>query len=183
LTGDSKKAESGLDMERVATVALLIGLVVVGASLVYQQAQGRPSTTTVTYSTTTTYTVTRVGPVTFNYSSMPSQFIIGNYSVSVTQGTGYTLQTGAKVYTYEGFYTSFNVFSLGIGASSDVPFFWNTTSGPSTSHPPYDAMCYVLHSSASECPNSSTATVGTTDKVSIAWTKGGSTFWVTLTFE
>ena len=178
----SRRLVSSPNIERLVIVALLIGLVAIGGAAAYQQGQisGLSRSNASTSRTTTTATT---APLVFNYSSIPSQFFIGNYSVSVVQGVGYVIPVGPKVHSYGGFYTSFNVVPVMGGILPDVPFFWNTSAGPSTSHLPYDAYCYVLSASASGCPSSATAPLGGGHEVSIVWTKEGTTFWVRFSFS
>lgn len=175
-----RKLTKSPGLDRVVIAALLIGLVAVGGTVVYQQGQISSLGHSVT---TTTYTLEAATPIGFNYSSLPSQYTVGNFSLSVTEGVGYTLQIGPKVYTYGGFYTAFYIASSTGGIFTDVPFFWNTTAGPSTTHAPYDAHCYVLHNSPDGCPTSSTALVGIGHEVTISWAKEGSTLWVSFVFE
>jgi hypothetical protein len=53
--------------------------------------------------------VATTSQLTFNYSSLPSQFSSGNYSVIMEQGTNYPILFGSgKQYDYLGFYTLFN---------------------------------------------------------------------------
>jgi hypothetical protein len=132
-------------------------------------------------SSKTTVSVTTTAPITFNYSSMPSEFATRNYSVTMDQGTGYAIPRGnGGVYEYLGFYTEFNI--LWNGGMQTVPFFWGTPYGASTSHPPYDGMCYSEHQTPIGCPYSATAFGG---DVSIVWFEQNSTstIYVTFTFK
>lgn len=173
-------------------VALLLGGSLVAAYFVGSQATGKATVTITTTSITTasitatsatTSTVTFGNPIIFNYSTMPSQFFVGNYSVSMVQGVGYTIarSTGGtvRVYDYSGFYTLFAFFPLNGGLEYETLFVWNTTSGPSTSHPPYDGMCFLMQNQSSGCPFSVTTSSG----ISVVWTERDSTFWVSFTFE
>lgn len=177
---------SSLNVERVVIAVLLVGLIAVGATAVYFQGQisGMGRSTTMT---TTVTTVVNEGPLTFNYSSLPSEFTIGNYTISVWQGTGYTLTTagGAMPLTYNGSFTVFTIFLFRNpgGESQRVPFFWNTTSTLGAAHPPYNAWCFETSGAqAGSCPYTATAFSGQAE-IDIAWTMVDSTIWVSFTFK
>ena len=120
----------------------------------------------------------QTAPLTLNYSTMPSEFSVGAYSVIIGQGTDYYVKTGnGTEYDYLGFYTLFDI-TLN-GQTQTVPFFWETPSGPSTSHPPYNSAC-VVQNGPSGCPYSATAFGGV---VSIVWSEQNSTIYVTFTIN
>lgn len=161
---------------------LLIGLIAASGAAVFfqEQTSGLNHITTVTATTTT---AAIESPLTFNYSSLPSEFTIGNYTITVWQHTGsYPLIAADRTWTYKGFFTAFTIFWIrGTAADSQtVPFFWNSTSGPSTAHPPYNAWCFETSAQSSSCPYTATALSG---HVNITWTKLGSTIWVSFIFE
>jgi hypothetical protein len=170
-------------------LGIFIVLTIVFAAVSFvEYDQARPAQTLTTTITTTSpiQTTSSVGtsanPITFNYSSIPSHFTVGGYNVTTNQGTDYIVQTGnGTSYQYLGFYT---LFSITLNNRTQyVPFFWNTPYTASTSHPPYNATCYVQKGEASQsvtgCPYSATAFGG---DVSIAWTEQNSTMYVTFTF-
>ena len=166
---------------RQAVLPLIVALLLMGY-LVAAYFVSVPTTVTTTSMTTTTSTATSTvtfgNPVVFNYSTLPPQFEVGNYLVTMTQGINYTVAIGTRTYDYFGFYTTFEVFPLKGGLAYDTLFFWNTTSGPSSTHPPYDAYCFVMRNGSSGCPFSVT-----TSGVSVVWTMADSTFWVSFTFK
>ena len=165
---------------RQSVLALIIATLLLGylVAAYYVSSQGAAKTTVTTTTSIATTTVTFGNPIVFNYSTIPPQFFVGNYLITMTQGVGDTLAIGTKVYEYSGFYTDFNVFSLKGGISYSTLFFWNTTSGPSTSHPPYDALCFLMRNETGGCPFSVT-----TPGISVVWTMRNSTFWVSFTFR
>lgn len=118
-------------------------------------------------------------PLTFNYASLPSQFTVGGYIVTVAQGTDYEIETGnGTSYEYLGFYTVFVIAHD--NQTQTAPFFWNTPYGPSTSHPPYNGTCMAENDSTNGCPFSANLFGG---GVSITWTERNSTAYVTFVFN
>ena len=157
----------------VIIAALVIAIVILASSSTIQKTETRTITTTVMLTGTNTGT-----SLIFNYTSIPPEFTVGAYNITVSQGTGYGFQGNGSAYTYLGFFTQFAV-TMG-NQTQTVPFFWNTPAGPSDSHPPYNGACVAGSQSTNGCPYSGSAFGGA---VTIAWSQQGSTFYVTLTFE
>jgi hypothetical protein len=157
-------------------VSILVVLLVVAVALAGTSGYliGVSNRQTVTAMQTETATVTRTADsITFNYTSMPSNFTVGDYTVTMSQGTDYFYTIGNATRQYLGYYTVFNVTQKD-GQTQTVPFFWGTSAQPSTAHPPYDGVC----ATEINCPYSASVFDG---NVSIVWSEQNSTIYVTFT--